>query len=365
MRRLVPVLAFIVLAASLAATPKVAACSLAYIPYQHASWEEDLHFVDGGALRQVRNGVEATLVEGFFLSYATDGDVLLVGGQDGLGADCSGEGWLRLQRAGTVLWEKEGMGRVFADADGPIAVHDGQAFRLDGRELAPLGIAVEQGHYVLGWTPDAKPVYRSTETPRAVGVVVGDTLVPFDDVGSFEPAVSRNDAATAFTFQRWTTEPGPVEIHEVRDGAVRSRSWPGAGAEGGHEPGIAWADAWYVVGGGRAFHVPAGDGPVTDLGVKAVAVTSRDGRAVVFTERGYTVYEGTVPVEMAQRTQGGVWLPDSALPVPRTVDAEPWRDDGPGEQVVSPPPPPRASPGLGAPLVAVVVAALAAASRRR
>lgn len=335
------------LLAALLCAPSATACSLAFQPFAQPTWERELHYVEGTDLRRVDGVGEATAAQGFFLSYATAGGLLLVGGQDGLGADCSGTGWLRLLRGSEVLWEKAGQGRVWSDPDGPIALHGGSAWRLQGTELVALPAGIPADVYVQGWTPEGKPVYRGSGA-----IVVGPVAVPREDVAQFEVFVARNAAATGVAFH----DGARATLLEVAGAQVRSISWPVASGFGG----IAWADGWYVLLGGRVFLVRDG---VTDLGVEAVSVGSQGTKAVVFSEEGYTLFEGTKPVAAARRMEGA-WIPvppgkDASRPVPGAwegQDTEPAPEPTPTRPVLE----------LPAPSVALALACLglAVASRR-
>ncbi|HEX2065775.1 MAG TPA: hypothetical protein VHI93_03085 [Candidatus Thermoplasmatota archaeon] len=330
--------------------PPAGACSLVHRPFDQPSWDSALHYVDGEALHRVDGPIDTTLADGFFLSYGEAGDLVLVAGQEGLGGDCSGDGWLRLLRGSTPVWEKAGEARVWNDPGGPIAQHAGAFWRLRGTELVRLPAAVPSDAYVRGWTPQGEPVHRA---PGAI--VAGAIQVPREDVAGFEIHVARSGQATGIAF----TDGTQATLLEVAGGKVRSITWPAGHGHGG----LAWADGWYALLGDRVYRVRDG---VTDLGVEGVSVGSRGGQAVVFSQEGYTVFEGTSPVAAARRVEGA-WAPTAAgRDVSRPVAGAAWSDVEAG---VVPPAGPSGSGTLGLAATSLLPAlgavGLALALRRR
>jgi hypothetical protein len=357
--------ALAVLALALAA-PAGQACSLAFQPYDQASFHDDgLWFVEGDGLLHVDGLIEAREAEGFFLTYArlADGG-LLVAGQDGLGADCSGDAWLELRDGDGVRWREEEGARVFPHALGPFVQRDRELLRLVDGELAAYG-TLPQDSYIIGWTTDGLPVVRDRGGLR-FGARTLD--LPSGD----EPDVAEHDGLLGVAEAIWDNQAEAyrdVVLHIVDGAAVTNVSWE---VPGGWGAGIAWAGGWLVAAGGRAYLVTDA---VTDLGVdEARAVAHRGGQGVVFTDDGYVVFDGTRPVEAWDRNPAtGVWRPVAAeTEPPRVVAAShegpgPWVGEASGSGSASSPPADDGAftiPAVGPMLLAFAALALAAARRR-
>ncbi|MEK6986384.1 MAG: hypothetical protein AABX89_08420 [Candidatus Thermoplasmatota archaeon] len=300
------------LLALLSALPSAQACSLLYVPFADPTWDGALHYVDGGSLFRVDGWAETELEEGYFLSYATVGDRLLVSGQNGLGADCSGDDFLRLYEGDRLVWQRSGGSRVWPHEKGPFTKLGDDYFRLVGEELVPYKVD-DRGDYILGWTHDGKPMLRDRGTMR-----VGDLVVDVDLSGS-EPAVAHNGQTSAFLFSEDNGR-GPDRAHLwVLDGdAWQVTRWTLPNDEEYAPTTLAWVDGWVGTVAGHAYRI---DGEVTDLDVQGVAVTVHGDSTVVFQEDGYTVFAETLPLEARER-RDGVWLPRQPNADPQEIDSE-------------------------------------------
>ena len=109
--RLAVFLPFLVLTSLFLAAPEVKGCSLVDVSFRGASWDADgdLRYLDIDGLREAEGTREAVLASGYFVTYADAEGGLLVGGQNGLGSGCEGEGWLRWSKGGAVAWERSGL----------------------------------------------------------------------------------------------------------------------------------------------------------------------------------------------------------------------------------------------------------------
>lgn len=350
--------------AMLLLVPAADACSLAYQPWEKASFHDDgLWYVDGSSLRHVDGLVETAVAEAFFLSYARlPGDRLLVAGQDGLGADCSGDPWLELRDAGAVAWREETAARVFAHPLGPFVQMDRALLRLDGDELVAAGTLAKDA-YIVGWTTDGKPVTRDggglAFDGRSLPIPSGD-----------EPEVAAHDGRLGALEALWDNRAEAftaATLHVVADDAVTNVTW---GVAGGWGDGLAWAGGWLAAAGGRAYLVTE---EVTDLGVAdARNVAARGGQGVVFTDAGYVVFDGTQAVQAWERD------PQTRLWRPAAIDTEPPRrveheTTGPGRLLSDPTGSRTATTGDGgtftvpgaAPMLLALAALALAAVRRR
>lgn len=351
---------------ALLGVPGAQACSLAYVPFSDATFHDDgLWYVDGSSLRHVQGGLESTAAEGFFLSYARlEGERLLVAGQDGLGADCSGDRWMELRDGDAVVWREERDGRVFAHPEGPFVQSGRSLLRLDGDDLVRVGDLPEDA-WILGFTTEGDPVLRDGGR-----VTFGTRALDLREAYG-EPAVAHHDGRLGVLEVVWSEATEGAEsasLHVVDGDRVRTATW-GLGEDWGF--GLAWADGWYALAGGRAFLVT--DDAVTDLGVEdARAVAARGTHGVVFTETGYVVFDGTDAVEAWERSgAAGLWRPTAPDTQPARNVAATWDGDGQVQGTSSP-------PGDGHPgdedgvvdvpasaAVALLALALAAATRRR
>lgn len=284
---------------ALLAAPAAQACSLAYTPFAGATFDGgDLWYGDGTELRQARGAVEAAVADGFFLSFSVLDDGLLVAGQRGLGADCSGTGWVELRRGGQAVWRREGAkaedAAVLRSAAGSFVRIGGDVLRLDGDRLVPHASRWGDA-WLVAVTDDGELVQQATDELR-----IGDRVMRLDGylgvAGSHGGVVAVTASAPGG---------GRTTLHLVEGTQVRNVTWSNPEGWGS---GLAWAgDAWHVIAGGRAYRVQ--DGVVTDLGVaEARAVAARGDQAAVFTEGGYTVFDGPAATE-AWRRDGGVWSP--------------------------------------------------------
>jgi hypothetical protein len=271
--------------------PAGEACSLLYRPFDQAQWQGELAFNDGGSLRRVDGAVERTVTDGWFLTYAQTSDGYLVAGQEGLGADCSGDSWLRLYRDGSVAWSRSTKATVFPHEDGAVVFMADKAYRLREGRLLDAAIGVPRDTWIFGITKDGQPVSYDGLVLR-----VGDYAfrTPSSD---FAVAHSASETAVVRFLD------GDLLLSTTSgDGVLTNLAWP----VGQDLVDVAWADAWIVAAGGRAFRI-VGD-QVTDLGLRdVVAVGERGGQAVVFQSDGYTVFVGTLPVESSSRSPAGLW----------------------------------------------------------
>jgi hypothetical protein len=333
--------------------PAAEACDLAFVPFDQPSWGEegDLRFVEGDRLVRVQDGRETAVAQGFFLSYADGDGGLVIAGQEGLGADCSGTPWLRADG-----FERSGLdrnARVFQHEGGPLVVHEGRLWRWADGSLQRTEWAVPADSYVQGVTADGGPVYRSGET-----VVVGGHALPFP---ASEPySVGHNGTHTAIAS---SGPQGARLLFVAADGTVDAVAWP-AGED--WRTGVAWTGTgWIVTAGGRAFLVAPGPSPaVTDLGVAAVSVGARGPQPVAFQQDGYTVFVADRAVERWTR-DGGRWTlgPPAATATPSPVAASSSQTSAgeapeAGGDRGTPAPPPAGA-------LAALAAAAALASRRR
>jgi uncharacterized protein (TIGR03382 family) len=355
--------------------PGAGACTLAYQPIDHVTFDGELMwYVDGTSLRVRRGALDAEVANAFALSYVPlPDDGLLVAGQDGLGSDCSGRGWVELRRGGHLVWRQEERPRetdsylvndpedphvVFAHPQGPFVQTGRQVWRLEGDELVEWVDLPDHG-WLIGWTADARPILNDGE---ARTVQVGDVQLTLSANG-FIWDVATDGRTTALVERRdWRD----TVLHLVEDGRASNVTWT---PPEGFEPGVAWAGgAWIVGTGSRAYRVAGGS--LTDLGVADVIhVAAQGDRAAVFTEEGYVVFDGTVAVE-AWKRDGNLWTPTA-------VGTEPPR--GHAAQTAGPqdlPPAPAAGQDAGSgsspipvpglpPLAALALLSVAAGLRRR
>lgn len=352
------------------AAPAAEACSLAYQPYDQPSFHDDgLWFVDGAALLHVDGLVETRVVEAYFLGYARlADDGLLVAGQDGLGADCSGDPWLELREGDTVRWRQEKGARVFAHPLGPFVQKDRELFRLEDGELARVG-TLPDNDYIVGWTTGGTPVARDSGSIHFDGRRLA---LPSGD----EPAVSEHDGLLGVVEVLWDNQlerSTSVALHVVHGDQVSNVTWELPPEQDAWGDGLAWAKGWLAAAGGRAYLVTD---KVTDLGVAgARAVASRGEQGVVFTDQGYVVFDGTEPVEAWERDrQTRLWRPVSpTMQGGGDVEAEfegpgPWlqqeRRDEAALTVSGGDEGPFTVPGAGPLVVALAALALAAIRRR-
>lgn len=145
---------------AVAATPAAQACSIAYNEFGHAAWEGDRVWFDRGQSIKVLHlttGLEQDWEDAFFPGVGAGGGRVVVVGQDGLGADCSGTTWLRVQDPSTGVVQHEGDKALFAVWDGGFVWYDngvnwrtwaGQTGKVAGSDLGvgddvwDIGLAV-------------------------------------------------------------------------------------------------------------------------------------------------------------------------------------------------------------------------------
>jgi MYXO-CTERM domain-containing protein len=277
--------------ALLLVVPAGEACSLIHRPFDQAQWQGELAFNDGGSLRRVEGAVERVVADGWFLTYAQTSDGYLVAGQEGLGADCSGDSWLRLYRDGAVAWTRAAKATVFPHEEGAVVFMADKAYRLREGRLVDAPLGVPRDAWIFGITNEGQPVSHDGLVLR-----VGDYAFR---TPSADFAVAHSPSETAVV--RFLD--GQLLLSKTAgDGVLTNLAW----TVGQDLVDVAWADAWIVAAGGRAFRV-VGD-QVTDLGLRdVVAVGERSGQAVVFQSDGYTVFIGTIPVEASSRGPAGLW----------------------------------------------------------
>lgn len=308
----------------LALLPGAAACSLAGQTFGQATFDledGDLWYVDGaGTLRRQHGALDTEVEDAFFLTYATlAGETQLIAGQDGLGADCSGQDWLELRRGGERVWRKDrqvegdplfnaNLGTsAFPHPLGPFAQLDGRFWRLDGDDLVEAGRPTP-GTWTLGFDAQGRPVEVAEKD-----AYVGGHRLPLT---GYATAMASGDGMTAIVERiDWRI----TVVHFLVGDQVHNVTWT---PPQGWEPTAAWSDVFVLSVGSRAYRVTA-TGEVTDLGVAdVVAVAARGEHTAVFTEDGYTVFDGTQPIERWTRGDG-TWTP-AAVPQARgsTVQAE-------------------------------------------
>lgn len=335
------------LAGLVATSGAASACSLAYEPFADPTWDGMLRYVDGSELRAKDGGADLVLESGFFLTYAVDGDTLVVSGQKGLDADCTGEGWLRIVEDDRVVHAESGMHKVFDHADGAIVVQDGEARLLpwdggDERRLARLPDDV----WVRAWSPALHPAYMDGDTVHAGGrsfdVPAGARVEMAAGPGRTGVLVMDGERATLY------------DVHDDAAAPVFERSWTVGEAWQGD---LAWAGHWYAVVEGKLYALDEVVQHV-DIGAEVVSVGARGDAAVAFHQDGYVLLDGTEAVSAAER-QDGAWRPVSAHASTRAVDssshpdASGWTESrGGGEEGVETLP----LPGIGLVLVALLVA---------
>lgn len=299
--------ALLALAAVLALLPSATACSIAAQEFESATFAgDDLWYVDGASsLRRQHGALDIEVEDAFFLSFAVLPDEgLLIAGQDGLGADCGGLGWLELRRQGEVVWRRESTKdddpfssafatRVIAHPLGPFVQLDGRFWRLDGEELVEVGRPTRDTG-LLGFAADGRPVESAGNA-----VAIGGDALPLAPTG-YAVAMASGDGVTAIVERiDWKV----TVVHFVAGDQVRNVTWT---PPEGWEPTAAWSDVLVVSSGSRAYRVTD---EVVDLGVAdVIAVAARDRQTAVFTADGYIVFDGTRPVER-WTLKDGAWTP--------------------------------------------------------
>lgn len=305
--------------------PGATACSLVHQPFAGAAFHGgELWYEELSELRHVQQGRETVVAEGYFLSFAVlPDDRLLVAGQDGLGGDCSGVGWLELRDGDDVVWRRQHDAQVFAHAAGPfVAIQEGDRFdsreaptlwRLEGDDLVAVGTGREPG-WLLGFSAAGEPIEAADN-----GVHVGNRFIHLGDNNGVAAAGARGHEVAILE----RVLEGPATLHVLDGDGVGTRTWD-VGDAWGTAVAPAGPDAWAVALGGRAYRVR--DDGVHDLGiadVRTVAAHGEDGAVAVFTEAGYVVVEGDKSVSAWQR-DGASWRPVAApttsqRPVPSTA----------------------------------------------